>query len=178
MDAYVFGRHDGDLPTHLVGNGEPGNRIRAMARLNEGEHDVFYALEVGSIEDLERHVGDLQSAGSTPSVVLRPDGGWSAVDLKIPPLPQPPVPMWMPPYPVLCLIIAEIDDVGRAVETLVEHLGPEGIAIWRGENGDYLVEAGADDRQKLEAALQAATEPEGFVERSRLLTSGDDMVRA
>jgi hypothetical protein len=178
MDAYVFARHDGDLPTHLVGNGEPGNRIRAMARLNEGEHDVFYALELESHDDLDRHVGALQDAGSTPSLVLRPDNSWAAVDLKIPPLPQPPTPMWLPPFPFLCLIVADVDDVGRAVETLVEHLGPEGIAIWRGEDGDYLIEVGADDRDRLEAAIGAASESEGFVAKSRLLTTGDDMVRA
>jgi hypothetical protein len=178
MDAYVFGRHDGDLPTHLVGNGEPGNRIRAMARLNEGEHDVFYALELESHDDIDRHVGALQDAGSTPSLVLRPDTGWAAVDLKLPPLPQPPTPMWLPPFPFLCLIVAEVDDVGAAVGTLVEHLGPEGIAIWRAEDGHYLIEVGADDRDRLEAAIEAAAQPEGFVAKSRLLTTGDDMVRA
>jgi hypothetical protein len=178
MEAYVFGRHDGDLPTHLVGNGDPGNRIRAMARLNEGEHDVFYALEVESDDDIERHIGSLQEAGSTPALVLRPDGGWASVDLKIPPLPQPPAPMWLPPYQFLCLIVAEVDDVGRAVNTLIEHVGPEGIAIWRGQDGQYLIEVGADDRAQLEVAIEAAAEPDGFIAKARLLTTGGDMVRA
>jgi hypothetical protein len=177
MDAYVFGRHEGDLPTHLVGTGEPGNRIRAMARLNEGEHDVFYALEGESHDDIDRHISSLEEAGTTADVVLRPHDE-SAVVLGLPPLPQPPLPMWLPPFPFLCLIVAEVEDVGRTVGTLVEQLGPEGIAIWRGEDGHYLIEAGADDRDRLEAAIEAASAPDDFVTKSRLLTSGDDMVRA
>jgi hypothetical protein len=149
-----------------------------MARLNEGEHDVFYALELETHDDIDRHVGVIQEAGTTPSLVLRPDSGWSAVDLKLPPMPQPPNPMWLPPFPFLCLIVAEVDDVAGAVGSLVENLGAEGVAIWRAEDGHYLIEVGAEDRDRLEAAIEAAAAPEGFVAKSRLLTSGDDMVRA
>ena len=46
MDAYIFGNHDGELPTDLLASAE-GDRVRAMARLDGPTHDVFYALEVG-----------------------------------------------------------------------------------------------------------------------------------
>jgi hypothetical protein len=180
MDAYVFGRHDGDLPTHLVGQGVEGNRIRAVARLQGGEHDVFYALEVESHDDIERHVGVLTEAGSQPSLVLRPgpDTATSGPIHLPPPIPPPPMPAWVPPYPWLLFLVCVVDDVVQLIEILRDRLGGDAVAAWQAGDGRYLIEAGATERSSLQDVLEQARGPAGLSEDTAHFASIDEFRRA
>lgn len=154
MDAYVLGSHPGELPTHLLGD-EEGNRIRAMARLEGGDFDVFYALETQSEEDVERHVAALRDAGTDIIIIWHGHGGpveSGPISLP-PPLPPPPRPSWIPPRPWLLFLLAEIVDVILLVESLRERFGIDNVAGYHGSDGRYLIEVGAHDRDSLAAAF-------------------------
>ena len=154
MDAYVLGSHPGELPTHLL-SAEPGNRIRAVARLEDGEYDVFYALETGSEEDVERHLSAIREAGTNPLVIWHTHGSGAAARGPIPwpkPLP-PPQPSWLPPRPWLLFLLAEIADVIIFIESLRERFGVDLVAGFLAPDGRYLIEVAANDRTEIAAAL-------------------------
>ncbi|MDQ1694762.1 MAG: hypothetical protein QOJ03_115 [Frankiaceae bacterium] len=179
MDAYVFGQHDGDLPTHLVGQGIEGNRIRAMAALQGDDHNIFYALEVESLEDLDRHIGQLTEAGSAAVITLVPDfDAIASGPIHVPPLPPPPTPAWIPPYPWLVFVITSVEDVVGLVVKLREQLGDDAVAVWQAADGRYLIEAGAAERSALESAFDEISGTGGMTDDTRLFAAGDELHRA
>lgn len=152
MDAYVLGSHSGELPTHLV-SANTGNRIRAVARLEGGQHDIFYALEVDSVDDFDRHVRDIEGAGTRIAVVLNPHGGnvqMGPIPLPIPP--PPPTPSWIPPCEWAMFVFATVEDIVGLIEKLRERFGVEYVAGLRVGN-QYILEVGAEERDSLETAL-------------------------
>ena len=156
MDAYVLGSHPGELPTHLL-SAEPGNRIRAVARLEDGEYDVFYALETQSEEDVERHLAAIREAGTDPLVVWHTHGSGAVALGPIPwpkPLPPPPpAPAWVPPCDWYLFLVAKVGDVLGLVEALRHRFGPENVAVVQGPDGRHLLEVGSKDRDELATAL-------------------------
>ena len=59
MHAYVLGRTAGEPAWHMVGQGEAGNRVRAIARLDGAVHNVFAALEAPDATSMSTHVESL-----------------------------------------------------------------------------------------------------------------------
>jgi hypothetical protein len=162
MDAYVLGRSEGDLPTHLFEGGEPGNRVRAMAQLDGPDHNAFYAIEGPDAAAVDQHVQSITAAGSTAAVTITPPDGpaedpdWVMIGIIVHPSHMPPwVYYWLhhipnPPDPPF-----ESDELANAVRAVRDILGEEGIAAIKGRDGDILIEFGADDQAKLDEARAA-----------------------
>jgi hypothetical protein len=156
MDFYGIGQHEGDLPTHLLSD-ESGNRIRAIARLH-GDENVYYAFEAPDDDALNALLDRVSGAGSRIRI-LRPDPDWASVTLPSLPKPPPPPPMpsWIPWRPYLRFLLAVIeDDLVTVLERLRHELGMEGVAVVRLDDGRYLLELGADDTARLDAAIEGA----------------------
>lgn len=141
MDAYVLGTHDGELPTHLLGHGD--NRVRAMARLDGPDHNVFYALEVPNAESVDGHVSAIGDAGSIVGRILIIDGNIAAVVIH---------PSHMPPWERYLFLLLELEAIEEALAAARDILGEGGVAAAADSQGHILVELGGNDA----AALQEA----------------------
>jgi hypothetical protein len=150
MNSYVFGDLRGELPTHLLGAGEPGERVRALAPLQGTGHNLFAAIEAGSAESLARHLTSLEEAGaslgspftacdSVPCQALTPAIGWE--------------PSWIAPKPEL--VFAELTAEGElsVLAEIVEALGSDAVAAVTDGAGGFLVELTGHDRAAVASAL-------------------------
>lgn len=155
MDAYVLGTHKGDLPTHLLGDAGSG-RVRAMGALEGAPHSIYVAVEGDTREALEDAVAIVTGAGIEAEVglTLNPeaaDSGNIIINLIH-------IPSRMPPWELLLFLWLEGELFADAIETAVEHLGPEGVAVASDGKGKVLIELGGNNAAKVEAAAAAITD--------------------
>ena len=107
MYAYVFGEHGTDLSgaLELVGRGEIGDRIRAVAEVVAGDLGSVVAIEAPDMEALDAHVSSLTSSGytqqSTMMLCTLPDCGPSL-------LPGGVAPSFLHGYPVMAFVLVEL----------------------------------------------------------------------
>ena len=172
MDAYVLGTHEGDLPTSLVGAGDEGNRIRAAAKLQGADQNVFYALQVESADDVQPHVDAIIASGTSPIAILT--AGSEAATLLI----VPHHPAYLPPGLWTAFVHVVGEGADRAVEVLLELLGEERVAAARLDDGSVLVEATGDDRDELADAIDRATAEATVTEQVRGFAAQDEFHRA
>lgn len=149
MDAYVLGKHDGELPTHLLGQGD--NRIRAMARLEGPDHNVFYALEVPDEGSVHPHTTAIADAGTIIAEILIHNAevaGFILITIH---------PSHMPPWEryVFLLLELELEELEQALVEAGEILGPDGVAAAVDGQGRALVELGSNDPAGIEQAMTA-----------------------
>jgi hypothetical protein len=162
MDAYILGTHEGDLPIHLLKEGEPGNRIRAMARLEGPVHNVFYALEAPdemSVDSLTTTVG---SSGTTPQksmvVCLRPP---CLVTVGGGPGRPNPNPSYVPWAEMYVFHLFEAETAADAVRAARASLGEDAVAAATDGNGRIMVELSSNDATALDSASAALCEALG-----------------
>jgi hypothetical protein len=174
VDAYVFGSHDGELPISLVGTGDEGRRVRAIARIDSDGPDVVYALQVASADDARQLVDALGAAGTRPGTVLFPDAAAAATSLHPIPVPHP---AYLPPGRWIAFVHVVGEGAEQAIETLLELLGEGRVAAVQLDDGSYLIEATSDDRDALVTALDSAI-IDTLTEQVRGLASSDEFHRA
>lgn len=175
MDGCVFGRHEGDLPLHLLQEGEPGNRIRAMARLEGPDHNIYYAIEAPDRQAFDSLVANATGAGSIP--MYSPDFCIGSVCI-------PPVtgggggttPSYLPPWVRIRFLIAlaqkEHEKIDEAIVRTKERLGPDSIAFATDGKGMVIIEVGSNDEEPLEAAMRELHDATGTSHTSSHLVTG------
>jgi hypothetical protein len=158
LNAYLFGRHSGDLPLHLLANGEKGNRIRAMANLEGPDHTIFVAFEVPDVDAANEHVMSLSSSGVDPGPIVPMCGSETCAQLLM---------------SIIQSMVAELEGfliylylrlvVSGRVEILTElvaELGPHGVGAITDGDGTVLIEIGGHKREDLEQiAKRVLAEP-------------------
>ena len=175
MDYYVFGTHEGAVPAHLIGTGQDGHRIRAVAPLTGGEHDIFYAVQAPHQEAFEEYLGTITDAGTTPTVTLPVCEDLSCLKLLFTLLQRL---SWMPPYECLLFVVVIADGVLEVLGQLVDELGEERVAAVTDGQGRFLVEIGGDDWDALERAHQLIAAAPNVRSTTAHRASGRDLVRS
>jgi hypothetical protein len=158
MDGYVLGRHTGELPLHLLQEGEPGNRIRAIARVEGPDHDVVYAIEAPDEQALSLHTTSTSTAGtsSTKSLIVcvslpcQAQGGHTNGN-----------PMHMPPWECILFLWLEAEDISEIVGDIKESLGADSIYTATDGEGHFLVQLGSDDQERVDEAAARLTSAVG-----------------
>lgn len=150
MDAYILGKHDGDLPTHLL-SGPGGNRVRAMARLDGPHHDAFYAIEVDDPDGVTVLTESLSDSGL---VISQTHVAAVADENKVAAHIVPYVhPSHMPPWECYAFIHAQwVEQIPEILAAILAELGDGTVAAAVDSDGNVLIELGSDD----EAAVTAA----------------------
>jgi len=149
MDAYVFGTHEGDLPTHVLGAAGSG-RVRVMGQLEGAPHTVFVGIEGESHDALDEADAAVRGSGVADAVSFRPDPNASAALPLIIHMPAK-----IPPWLRIIIIFLEAEAIEAAILAGHEALGPDGIAVATDGQGRYLVELGGDDAAAVELAAAA-----------------------
>jgi hypothetical protein len=175
MDAYVFGKHDGELPVHLVGSGEPGNRVRVVAAIDDSAYQILYAFEAPDQQVLDEQISTTQSNGTTPSTVMVPCADEDCVQQVKNIVERV---SWLPPYPCLLFILVEAEGVLEVLTDLVEELGAKAVAAFTDGSGRFVVEVGGDDWEPLERAHARIAAAENVSATTPLRVSGSAFHRA
>jgi hypothetical protein len=158
MDAYVFGTHDGDLPSHLIGAGELGNRVRAMARLDGPDHNVYYAIEAPDTAALDSHVSNLTATGTAPTSTILMCGSQPCADLLANGYQPHSLPSHLPPWECvqfLALLLEEGVSPAEELEAARLLLGADGVAAATDGEGRVLIQLGANDTETVAQASDA-----------------------
>lgn len=150
MYAYLFGEHGTDLSSaiEMIGQGEEGDRIRAVAEVTVGDFGSVIAIEAPHMEALDTHVMRLTSSGysqqSTMMLCVAPTCSFS--------LPGGVMPSYLLAYPVMAFVLV---DLTWPLESWPELQSP-GVAAG-GEAGGrrVLLELGAEDVETIQADLAA-----------------------
>lgn len=153
MDAYVLGTHEGDLPTHLLGQGEEGHRVLVMARLDGPDHDVLYKIEAPDKEGVSTHVANITGAGSLIDRILIRcirENCFGLIETIKPYMGV--APHSLPPYVYYAFQWLEQDHIRDEFAALVDIVGMDGLAAATDGEGHFLIEYGSDDADKISAA--------------------------
>jgi hypothetical protein len=151
--AYVLGNHSGEAPPGSLVKGEPGNRIRAVAGLEGGPHNVLYHFEAPDLAGLQTHSSTVTQAGTTVMESYTVCVFKDCVTLN----PQPPIqPMGMPPYDIYIFGVVEAEGRLSVLEEIRVELDVD-VAAANDGHGHFVIELGAADRSKLEQALSRLT---------------------
>ena len=157
MNAYLFGRHEGELPLHLLEGGEEGNRIRALAQLEGPEHTIFAAIELPDGASASQHVESLTTSGVDPGPLTLQCGSESCWDLLMKIMSRVADPIGWEIYLYLRLIVTGRVEI---YASLVEELGPEAVRAVTDGNGVVIMEVAANNRDELEQIeKRVAAEP-------------------
>jgi hypothetical protein len=152
MDAYLMADHEGDLPTHLLNEGELGNRVRALATLHGPKFPRFVAVEAPDEASLEKQIAKLELEGyvikwrMVSCIVLncqRIVGLERVGGSNMPPMDH-----------VLFEIFETTDSVASVLDEAEQALradGKDGVHVCASTdgNGSVLVELGSDDADLL-----------------------------
>jgi hypothetical protein len=175
MDAYILGKHAGELPVHLLQQGEPGNRVRAIGRLDGPDHNAYYALEAPDQQTVDSLVTQVKSTGTqseqTLTVCLKP----SCLGMVSHPNGNP---SWMPPFLWYIFHWIHTHDAGPGVDAARKILGPEGVHAATDGEGKALIQLGSDDQAKLSAASAAISDSLGKLAGGAHQVAGADLQRA
>lgn len=180
MYAYVFGEFGSDLSAalELVGQGEEGDRIRAVAEVTVGDFGSVIAIEAPTMEALDGHVSAFTGGSGTytqksamlmctlPSCnpVALPDRGV--------------IPAYLPAFTVMAFVLVE---TAGPVQTWPDFRSP-GLAVGVEAGGRRaLLELGADDVETIQEDLAALGEARevtairaSYLSGSRLSTAEAD----
>ena len=158
MNIYVFGQVAGDLPTHLVGRGEPGSRIRAVSRLEGPDHNIFVAIEAADLADADTHMSVLAEQQVTPGVslpscedplcldqILRIMGKLSFILVE----------------ELVAFILIEIEGALHRLHDVQQALGDDKVAAVTDGHGLVAVQITSADRSALEQAVETLASSDG-----------------
>jgi hypothetical protein len=154
MYAYVFGEHGTELSgaLEMVGRGEEGDRIRAVAEVTFGDFGSVVAIEGPHMEALDAHVASLTSTGYTQQSAM--------LLCTLPPchtlpLPSGVMPSYNMPAPAMAFVLVELT---RPVEAWPELRSPQVAAGAEAGGRRVLLELCADDLETIQADLAALGE--------------------
>jgi hypothetical protein len=157
MDAYILGRHDGELPTHLL-SGPGGDRVRAMARLAGPAHDVFYALEVADERSVTVLTESLTASGlvvSETHMPLTSDPDKYAIVGHI-------RPSHFPPWDFYLFIHGdEVEDLPNQLSAAADELNEGTVGFAIDASGKVLIELGSNDEAKVNAVAASLVDALG-----------------
>ena len=174
MQAYVFGRHDGEPPTHLVGKTFDGVTVQSMTALEGPGHTLFSKLHLDNEQLLSEPadpVGDLLGDAEVLLGCHDPDcmGLVANIEGRISFIGRD--------EPYYCFVLCRVS--GGVLDHLPAHaqqLGPDRIAAVTDGNGRALIEIAGDDAEELSVrAAQIASHPS--ISDARIYLSRD-LVRA
>ena len=173
MNAYFFGRHDGELPEHLLTDAEAG--IFAMAPLQGGSHNVYYAAAVPESATVGDVVGTVEQTGSDiVEVVVACVSEWciGLIEGIAGPCKIPGRPAWF----VFLFIEGRerLDHLRHARHVL----GDDNVAAAFDGEGRFLVELAGDDRETLEQVVESFAQLESHRVASTHWVAGDQLLRA
>jgi hypothetical protein len=158
LNAYFFGRHDGDLPTHLLRADGAEHGIWAMAPLEGDEHNVFYAASTPESASLGDVTGTVEGAGSSvvDTVVQCVSEDCLRLVMEIigiiAPCKIPGPPEWV------IFIIIEGREQLRHLEHAQQRLGRDNVAAAYDGDGRFLVELASDDAELLDEVTRSFSE--------------------
>jgi hypothetical protein len=174
MDAYILGRHEGDLPSHLLAQGEPGNRVRAIARLEGPDHDVFYALEAPDQQSLDSLVQAITVAGSNPASVLP---ACALIHCKGA-IANVRGPSYLPPWPTYVFEWFDADTAAEAIQLAVDSLGEDAVAAATDGQGHILIELAGPDEDLIRATMALIRARLRFADDGLHAVTGDGMMHS
>lgn len=155
MNAYFFGRHDGDLPTHLLRNPGDEHGIFAMAPLTGDTHTVYYAASIPESASPGDIVGTVEGAGSSVEEVIIACVSETCLALIMAVLEiVGPCRIPGPPEWVVFLILEGRERLSH-LEHAVEQLGHANVAAAYDGDGRFLVELASDDEALLDDVVQS-----------------------
>jgi len=157
LDAYAFGRHEGDLPVRLLGRGAPGNGIRAIAHLDGREHTVFVALDVPDVDGAHKQMLMMSESGVTTDGFVVSCGSESCLDMLMNIVSRVADAAGFLIYLYLRLVVSGRVEI---LPTLMDELGAEAVGAITDGQGTVIIEVGGHDREELEAiARRVLAEP-------------------
>ena len=158
MNIYVFGQVAGDLPTHLVGRGEPGSRIRAVTRLEGPDHNVFVAIEAADLADADTHMSVLAEQQVTPGVSLPSCEDPLCLDQILNIFSRISVILV---EELIAFILLEIKEALHRLHDVQEALGTDKVAAATDGKGLVAVQITGSDRAELERAIELLASSDG-----------------
>jgi hypothetical protein len=176
MQAYVFGRHDGEPPTHLVGQTFGGVTVQSMTALEGVDHTLFTKLHVDNPAALstpmsgEDPVGDIVNDAMVILGCHSPDCSDLIANI------ESRISFIGREHAYFCFILC---DVVGALDHLPEHerdLGTDRIAAATDGNGRVVIEIAGDDPDELTARAARITHHPAI--RSASIYLSRDLVRA
>ena len=171
MNAYLFGRHSGELPAHLL---TADSGIFAMARLQNSAHDVYYAAAVPESASVGDVVGTVQQAGSDiTQLIIGCVSDWciGLVEGIAGPCKIPGRPAWF-----VFLIIEGTERLDH-LRHARERLGDDNVAAVYNGDGQFLVELAADDRELLEELVSSFSALDSHRVASSHWVAGEQLLR-
>jgi hypothetical protein len=173
-----MGHLDGDLPTDLLNEGEPGHRIRAMARLDGPTHDTYIAIEAPDEDSARTLIDKLIEIGvvvnwqliaclDQPCLVIIGEerlGGSS-----------------LPPLDHILFEVFEAEGIAEALDEAEQALSQDGrsgphVAASTDGRGQVMVELGSADPELLENVAARLREQAGQSSGGHRVT-GDGLLK-
>lgn len=152
MDAYVLGMHEGDLPTHVVNEGEAGHRVVVVAPLSGPDHNVLYKIEATDADGVHGHIERISGLGTVINKWLIRCISENCFGLIETFKPFSILgPHSLPPYLYYVFHWLEQEHVRDEVAALLEIFGPDGVAAATDGAGHFLIEYASDDAEKIGA---------------------------
>jgi len=179
MQAYVFGRHTGEPPTHLVGKTYRGITVQSMTALEGAEHTLFTKLHVDNPQVLDAPmsssepddpVGDIINDAQVILGCHSPD----CMDLiaNI----ESRISFIGGSHPYFCFMLCDVGDVLDHLPEYERELGPDRIAAATDGNGKVIIEIAGDNPEELAATAARITDHPAV--RSASIYLSRDLVRA
>jgi hypothetical protein len=178
LNAYFFGRHEGELPQHLLREAGAEHGIWAIGALAGDEHNVFYAAALPESAAMQEVTGAIDGAGTnvvdTLMECVSDDCKQMVMAILgvVAPCHIPGPPEW-----ILFLIIEGREQL-RHLEQALERLGDGNVAAAYDGHGRFLVELASDDGDLLDDVARSF----GQLEQHRVLSThrlrGQDLQRA
>ncbi|MBV9097558.1 MAG: hypothetical protein JO079_05845 [Frankiaceae bacterium] len=160
MQAYVFGNHTGEPPTHLVGNSYDGVTVQSMTALEGAERTLFTKLHLDNEQVLSapRSADDPVTDLVTDAQVIVGCHSPDCLD-KLGNI-ESRVAFIGIGKEYYCFIVGKADDALKHLPIHAEQLGPDRIAAATDGKGNVLVELAGDDLDELRSrAVQIADHP-------------------
>jgi hypothetical protein len=177
LNAYILGRHDGALPSHLLRNQGDEHGIFAMAPLTGDTHTVYYAASIPESATVGDVVGTLEGAGTSVEevIVACVSDGCQAMIMAIleiiGPCKIPGPPEW-----VVFLVLEGLERLTH-LEHALDRLGAGNVAAAYDGDGRFLVELASDDESLLDDVVRSFEELSGHRLISTHRLRGRDLQR-
>lgn len=176
MQAYVFGRHSGEPPTHLVGKTYGGVTVQSMTALEGAEHTLFTKLHVENPQLLSAPMSTHDPVGTLvedAEVIL---GCHSPDCMDVIGHIQSRISFIGGAHPFFCFMLCDVADALDHLPDFERELGPDRIAAATDGNGAVIVEIAGDDPDELAAIAARITNHPAV--RSASIYLSRDLVRA
>src|SRR5438270_1278384 len=176
MQAYVFGHHTGEPPTHLVGQTYGGVTVQSMTALEGAEHTLFTKLHLDNPQTLSEPrssddpVGDLVNDAQVILGCHSPDCMDVVANI------ESRISFIGREHRYATFILCNSDGVLEHLPDYERELGPDRIAAVTDGKGHVVIELTGDDADELSAVAAQVTDHPAI--RSASIYRSKDLVRA